>query len=188
MVAPPHSALTVSILCQLLVSPRSGYDLKRMFEETAMGHFSSSPGAIYPALQRMEAAGWIRGELDHPDALRARRVYRLSPAGRNVLKTLFESPLTRDDIIHRMDLALLRFAFMTPLVGRPATISYLEKLAEHLTAYGGELKRQAEHLPDGSLEGMLALQHGIESYKTHLRWARSTLQKLKATKSTRRSS
>ncbi|MGH8020549.1 MAG: PadR family transcriptional regulator [Opitutaceae bacterium] len=183
MKVEPFSVLSVSILGQVLLAPQSGYSLKRMFEETAMGHFSSSPGAIYPALQRMERAGWIQGEVENPKALRARRVYRLTKQGRAILKALFETPLTRDDIIHRMDLVLLRFAFMTSLAGRPATVAYLRDLAGLLETYVRELKRQSDQLAHAPLEGVLALQHGIESYKTSLNWARSSLRKLQAAKS-----
>ena len=35
----------------------SGYDLRKVFEETALGNYSSSPGAIYPALSRLEQQG-----------------------------------------------------------------------------------------------------------------------------------
>ena len=38
----------------------SGYDLRKIFTTTAMGSFSDSPGAIYPALARLEANGLVR--------------------------------------------------------------------------------------------------------------------------------
>lgn len=177
---PPLSPLSASILCQLLAAPQSGYRLMKTFEETAMGHFSSSLGAIYPALKRMEKAGWIRGERDNPESLRGRRVYRIGKAGKGVLDTWVASPLTREDIIHRMDLILLRFAFMTPLIGRPATIRFLEDLIGHLESYQRELKGQADQMVDVPLEGALALEHGIESYKTTARWARASLKTLTA--------
>lgn len=178
----PLSALSVAILCQLLVAPQSGYRLKRGFEETAMGHFSSSPGAIYPALERMEKAGWITGVIENPKHLRARRVYRLTKQGRGILKAEFEKPLTRDDITHRMDIILLRFTFMTPLVGRPATLAFLHQLAELLEAYGRELRHQARQLVHAPLEARLALEHGIASYRLHLNWARKSLRKLQTAK------
>jgi len=41
--------------------PSSGYDLRKTFAETAMGNYSDSPGAIYPALERLESQGLVRG-------------------------------------------------------------------------------------------------------------------------------
>ncbi|MEZ5277906.1 MAG: PadR family transcriptional regulator [Opitutaceae bacterium] len=172
------STLSTSILCQLLDRPQTGYALKRSFEDTPMGHFSSSPGALYPALQRMEKAGWIAGRIANPKALRSRRIYRITGRGKDTLKVSFMEPITRDNIIHDMDLLLLRFAFMTPLLGRRATLSYLEKLAGHLKTYVAELNEAARQLTDRPPEGALALQHGIDGYRTSLQWAESTLLKL----------
>ena len=45
-------------------APMSGYDLRKIFTTTAMGHFSSSPGAIYPALQRLEARSLLKATID----------------------------------------------------------------------------------------------------------------------------
>jgi DNA-binding PadR family transcriptional regulator len=160
---------------------QSGYSLKRTFEETPMGHFSSSPGAIYPALKRMEKAGWIRGETDNPESRRTRRVYALTPEGRAMLKDLFNSPLGRDDIVHNMDIVLLRFAFMTPLVGRERTITFIEDLSKLLQAHVAELEAQSVVFASAPLEGVLALRQGLESYRTDLRWARAALAELKKT-------
>ena len=44
-------------------SSLSGYDVRKIFTETPMGSFSNSPGAIYPALERLEKAG-LRSHLD----------------------------------------------------------------------------------------------------------------------------
>jgi len=45
-------------------SPRSGYDLRKFFSATPMMSFSDSPGAIYPALRRLEQRGFIRGQAE----------------------------------------------------------------------------------------------------------------------------
>lgn len=42
----------------------SGYDLRKVFAETALGSYSSSPGAICPALARLEKQGLVIGEED----------------------------------------------------------------------------------------------------------------------------
>jgi PadR family transcriptional regulator, regulatory protein PadR len=54
---------------------RHGYDL--------------SPGTLYPLLKRMEARGWLKAQ-DQPASgkFHARREYRLTPAGRKILKKL----------------------------------------------------------------------------------------------------
>jgi DNA-binding PadR family transcriptional regulator len=50
---------------------RHGYDL--------------SPGTLYPLLHRMERLGWLKGRAAPDGGRRARKDYRLTPAGRKVL-------------------------------------------------------------------------------------------------------
>ena len=62
-----------------------------LLEELAAHGHRLSPGTLYPALARMEESGWIRrtGDAGHP---RARRCFRITPAGRKLLAQL------RDDV------------------------------------------------------------------------------------------
>jgi DNA-binding PadR family transcriptional regulator len=53
MKAQPISILGYALLGLIHQKPSSGYDLRKTFTETAMGSFSNSPGAIYPALARL---------------------------------------------------------------------------------------------------------------------------------------
>lgn len=39
---------------------RSGYSIRKVFETTALGVYSSSPGSIYPALNRLEKNGLVQ--------------------------------------------------------------------------------------------------------------------------------
>ncbi len=54
--------LRLAILGLVAMHPQSGYDLRKIFETTPMGNFSSSPGAIYPALKSLEKKGRGGGE------------------------------------------------------------------------------------------------------------------------------
>ncbi len=52
--------------------------------------YEISPGTLYPMLNRMERLGWLKGRSDPDGGRRARRDYRLTAAGRTVLKELRE--------------------------------------------------------------------------------------------------
>ena len=65
--------------------PMSGYDLRKVFAETALGNYSSSPGAIYPALARLEKQGLIIGKEDRSKSLRPKKLYRPSAKGEDAL-------------------------------------------------------------------------------------------------------
>lgn len=169
------SPLTLAILCQLYVTPKTGYDLKKTFEETPMGHFSTSPGSIYPAIKRMEKSGWIHGRKENMNSLRPSKLLFITELGLNTLKSYFLEPVERENVIHNMDQLLLRFAFMTPLLGRTATVKFLRQFICRLSAYLDELRETSKRYQDDPLEGRLALKHGLDCYETHLKWAEQSL-------------
>jgi DNA-binding PadR family transcriptional regulator len=172
------SSLRLAILCLILKAPRSGYQLKKDFEETPMGHFSSSPGAIYPALKRMEEDGWISGTVDNSSSLRPAKILSLTDEGVAFLRRYFLQTVVEQDVVYRMDQLMLRFAFMSPLVGRESTCAFLEQLIQALSNHVSSLRAGSRDFENDPLEGVLALQHGIESYESTLRWAHNAMSLL----------
>lgn len=57
-----------------------------MLQELAAHGYQVSPGTLYPLLARMERHGWLRSTSG--DAPKARRDYRITPAGRRLLEAL----------------------------------------------------------------------------------------------------
>ena len=49
--------------------------------------FEVGQGSVYPALRRLEAAGWISAKVAVSEAGRRARFYSLTPAGRRQLAT-----------------------------------------------------------------------------------------------------
>jgi Predicted transcriptional regulators len=80
-----ESCLSLAILGFLSIEPASGYGLRKIFLNTAARGYSASPGAIYPALQRLEAEGFIEGTVEKRDTLRPRMVYSLTGRGKEEL-------------------------------------------------------------------------------------------------------
>lgn len=58
-----------------------------LLEELAEHGHALSPGTLYPALARMERNGWLRRTGRAPHA-RARQTFRITPAGKRLLKEL----------------------------------------------------------------------------------------------------
>jgi len=171
------SDLSLAILGLLAGRPMSGYDLRKVFRTTAMTAFSDSPGAVYPALRRLAQGGLIEGTIEGQDTLRPRQVFRLGKRGRTALAGSLERPVTRDDVVHRMDSLLLRFSFMSGLLGAGEIAAFLRRLAEETEGYLGvleaELRTSGPGLP---FTGRAALAQGVESYRATARWARKTLE------------
>jgi DNA-binding PadR family transcriptional regulator len=174
------STLSLAILGLVSQQPRSGYDIRKMFSSTPMGHFSASPGAIYPALKRLEKCEWIQGQRQNSETLRPKLEYSLTPAGRQNLEKYVSQPITPEDVIWRMDELMLRFAFMENIVGLPTTFQFLQQFLAQVEAYVCTLQEFRREFPEeSSLTGRLALENGIEGYQANARWARRAIAELK---------
>jgi DNA-binding PadR family transcriptional regulator len=107
------TTLEYALLGLLDRQPRSGYDVARVFAGTPMAHFSSSPGAIYPALLRLERAGLVDARLDRATETRPRRVYTLTESGRSALVAWLRQPVTRQELVRDGRAPMLRFGLAT---------------------------------------------------------------------------
>lgn len=172
------SLLGYAVLGLLHQEARSGYDLRKIFANTPMGTFSDSPGAIYPALQRLEKQGLVRGQLQPRSGRRRRRVFRPTASGRRCFKAWQTKPISQDDVIHRLDELMLRFSFMDETARPGRAARFLKNLAKELVlcipSLRQFLKANARQMP---LSGRLALESGVRSYEELLRWSRSSLAK-----------
>jgi DNA-binding PadR family transcriptional regulator len=174
------SALSLAILGIISLEPVSGYDIRKVFQTTPMGHFSTSPGAIYPALKRLEESGLIRGNIEKRNILRPRRTYTLTEKGRKILKEILAQPLTQKDIVWRLEEMILRFAFIGNILGREQSIEFLTELAFQINQYLPVLRKNLTIQRElNNINGGYALEQGIEKYKATARWARRVISDFK---------
>ena len=165
------STLEFALIGLLRHQAQSGYDLRKTFTETAMRHYSDSPGSIYPALRRLQARGLIEAD---PKDRRGREVFHLTPAGVTSLLEWLAQDVSRRDVVWRLKELMLRFTFMDGNVPRATAIRFLEQFEREFSEYVGELRARFER--DSYLKpvhtGLLAFQAGIEGMEAQLSWAR----------------
>jgi PadR family transcriptional regulator, regulatory protein AphA len=150
----------------------SGYDLRKIFSGTPMGRFSDSPGAIYPALAKLEGAGLLAGRVEARRGLRQRKVLRITRTGLSELKAWLKRPVELDDVVRKLDVLMLRFAFLGNVLGDDAARRFLRQLEAHLKTHVASLKEFLEgHGPAMPVSGRLALESGAMGYEAQLRWA-----------------
>src|SRR5262245_42194344 len=132
---PTESTLEYALIGLLRDRPMSGYDVRKMFGATPLAYFSQSPGAIYPALNRLERRGWIAGSIERKNLLRPRKVYRPTARGLAHLRTWLLAPVTESDIIWRLDMLMLKFSLMSPTLNTRDVVGFLEQVGVQLAAY-----------------------------------------------------
>ena len=70
------------ILDVLREGPAYGYGIIHRIAKQSRYQLQWQQGTVYPALYRLEARRWIKGEWDRSRPGRERRYYRLTPRGR----------------------------------------------------------------------------------------------------------
>ncbi len=83
-----QGSLDLLVLKILSRRPRlHGYAIMSAIKDTSGDVLCAEEGSLYPALHRMEEAGWIRAEWITKDTGRRARTYELTAAGRKQLAT-----------------------------------------------------------------------------------------------------
>lgn len=159
--------------------PMTGYDLKRLIDQST-GHFwHAYHSQIYTTLRKMEQEGLVSSELDSGDDKLEKRIYTLLPAGEAELKNWLRHPLTelpqsKDDLMVRM--------FFSGLRSKTEVLEELrlqrrlhQQLLEQYQGY--DLKRQsAQFLGEERDVGYdlefwkLTLEHGYQYEVMYLKW------------------
>ena len=156
--------------------PGTGYALRRVFETTPLGNYSSSPGSIYPALKVLERAALIESRDEA-----GKDNFYITPAGDKKLENWLSVPVSQDELDRGTGILLLRFALLQD-GPRSRTLNFLESLkgvadvrAQGLRDFHDSVTGQG--MP---LQARLALLHGIRSIETTARWAADARDLLEA--------
>ena len=83
-----QGSLDLLVLKVLWRRPRlHGYAIMSAIQDLSGDVLRVEEGSLYPALHRMEEAGWVRAEWVRTDAGRRARLYQLTAAGKRQLET-----------------------------------------------------------------------------------------------------
>lgn len=171
----PHSSLGYALIGLVQEEPRSGYALRKVFETTPMGTFSSSPGSIYPALKKLVKAGVLE---QRPLPSNGKKLFHITQQGAREMKEWLIAPVTAEEVAGSIDLALLRFAFLQ-------NIEEIEATRNFLVSFKAAVRDQIETLetylssPESnelSRHGRLAVENGLLGFNAHLKWATDAAQ------------
>jgi PadR family transcriptional regulator, regulatory protein PadR len=80
-----QGTLDLLVLKVLARGPEHGYGITLRVKQISEDALSVEEGSLYPALHRMEQAGWIKPEWKASENNRRAKYYRLTPKGRKRL-------------------------------------------------------------------------------------------------------
>ena len=82
-----QGTLDLLILKTLTLGKLHGLGISQRIGQITKGTFQVKPGSLFPALHRMEYAGWLESSWGESANNRRAKYYALTPAGRRQLKS-----------------------------------------------------------------------------------------------------
>ena len=82
-----QGTLDLMILKALALEEMHGLGISRRIEQITHGTFQVKPGSLFPALHRMEEAGWLTSTWGESENNRRAKFYKLTKAGHGQLET-----------------------------------------------------------------------------------------------------
>ncbi len=176
-----HMSLKYAVLAALLEGEASGYELSKAFDVSFANFWPATPQQLYRELERLAQDGLVEARLVQQERRPNKRLFTLTEAGREDLRTFAAEPPRRPTAV-RDELLIKLQAMEDPESTRA--------LIEERTAWArGKLDRY-EHVRDRLLDGRtedeylresgrvgpyLTLLRGISFEEENLRWCERVL-------------
>lgn len=177
-------SLEHAILGFLNYHPYSGYDLKKIFDNSIRHFWPADQSQIYRTLSRLEGSGLAEMERvsqeDRPD----RKVYHITEAGRAellgwlsgppplgesrsapLIQVFFSGQLSDEEV-------LAKFEGYAAIMG--AILSQYDQVPAQIGPFQQEIPSPREHF-----FWLLTLENGLANMRANLAWAKSVIERIK---------
>ena len=121
------------ILGMLVISPKSGYDIRQEIKRDLGAFWSESDGQLYPALKRLVEAEEIKLLNIAQENSRAKKTYEITDLGRLRLRKWLEQPIATDIIRNEFCLKMFFAASADPEVVKDMVLAQRRSLRHALT-------------------------------------------------------
>lgn len=179
-------SLDHAILGFLKDRPRSGYDLKNVFDMTVRHFWPADQSQIYRTLSRLAEHGWVETEIIKRDRRLDQKIYHLTQKGDEELLRWLKNPTS----VKTVRLPKLIQIFFASYLPDDDAIRCFERFVDfyrrslaglqELPQKGQAYKDKNPHLcVEDYYFRMLTLEYGIRLAETSLQWGEEVLARLK---------
>lgn len=170
-----RTALTELESCVLGViwrdGPLTAYEIAALFARSLSPYWSGSAGAIYPAVQRLRARGFVRGARRSWNG-RQKTVLTVAPKGTAELRSWLALPLPPEAVAPSHDPLRTRLFFVNVLAA-PQRKRFFDDVERSLREQLAAVKQQhSGELAAGDLSEALGSLGVLYELKARLRWLR----------------
>jgi PadR family transcriptional regulator, regulatory protein AphA len=178
-------SLEYAILGFLCYKPLSGYDLKKQFDNSIQHFWSADQGQIYRTLARLAEQGWAEIEVVEQSQRPDRKVYHITPLGREELRRWLAGPVHSQE---PRSASLIQVFFAGQLSDEQLLMKF-EQVASYsravLATYQqipAVINSYAEEFasPREAFCWNLTLELGIKSFQAQLDWAESVIERIRS--------
>ena len=175
-------SLRHAVLAALLEGDASGYQLAKRFDVSVANFWSATPQQLYRELEQLEGAGLVAGRVVEQRRRPNKRVFTLTPAGRDELRAFTARPARptamRDDLLVKLqavdagDEAAVRRALAARLEQAREKLAGYDRLRDDLL----DGRDEAEYLREADRVGpYLTLMGGRRYEQENIRWTADVL-------------
>ncbi|WP_409464348.1 PadR family transcriptional regulator [Amycolatopsis sp. GA6-003] len=179
-------SLKFAILAALLEGEFSGYDLAKSFDASVANFWQTTPQQLYRELERLSADGMIAARVVEQERRPTKRMFRLTPAGRQALREFTATPVQpttiRDDLLVKVqgsdagDAEAVIAAVEERMEWSRAKLARFERLRERML----DGRSESDYLRENDRVGpYLTLLRGISFEQENVRWGEQTARILR---------
>lgn len=178
--------MNVRTLCLAVLhfKDASGYEIRKLSVEGSFSYFGDvSFGSIYPALAKLEDEGLVTAREETHPGKPARKIYSITEAGRQTLRSDLSRPQAPD--IFRSEFLLI--AVCAPILPKAVVAAAVDRAIEHIR---DDIAQISGKLPCDDPASDWAIRYGLACSETaldYLRTNRDALIALASETDTRRS-
>lgn len=174
-------SIQYAILGFLSWKPSTGYDLKKLFEESTFMYWSGNNNQIYKSLLALQEEGLVKNETIHQESAPSKKIYTITQKGLEKLKSWVTTSVEAPE-------------FKKPFLVQLAWSDLLseEELAKLLSEYENEIQLQLmmhkerkrrgipspNRTPRETLIWNRIIDNLISSYQNELDWVQNTGREL----------
>jgi DNA-binding PadR family transcriptional regulator len=180
-------SLKHALLGLLTYQPMTGYELKQYFDTTVKHFWSAELSQIYPTLKSLEEQGWVEMHVQVQENRPNRKVYGLTPGGREEFRRWMREPAVLPD---QRDPFLIKVFFGTEVPAEDMLILLRREMEEHQKALAfdetemrAKIKHASEHEQYSDRHALywtLTLEMSMAYRRAYVQWCKDAMQMLES--------
>lgn len=173
-----------AIMGMLALEPTSGYQIKKLMEESTSNFWSESYGQIYPILKQLTEQGLATSHAEKQEGKPERNIYALTDRGKEELVSWLGEPVGEPK--ERIEVLLkLFFGQLLPVPANIEQIQHFQDIQHRLLEkYQGIETFLRDCLNEGGEDtplpayALITVRYGIHQSRALLAWCEETLEML----------